>query len=168
MGHFRPKLIEREIATLLSLEIIQVGRSICELQTTICYLEAGSSCTQEWLWAPTHANAEKSLHLGRKDPKKKPLIIEQEETRLENAAQATLLSEESNEEEEKQREEAQEEDQREEEDEAELEREGADESAEEERDEDRREQDEEEREREGARLKGGQQVKVKKPKRRSP
>ena len=103
--------------------------------------------------------------MGRKDPENNPLIIEQEETRLENAAQAILLSEESDEEEEKQREEAQEEDEREEENEEELEREGADESAEEERDEDRRELDTEERERAGTRLKGRQLVKVKKPKR---
>jgi hypothetical protein len=104
----------------------------------------------------------------RKAPKKKPLIIEQEETRLENAAEAILLSEESDEEKEGQREGEQEEDQREGEDEEELEREGADESAEEERDEDRLEQDEEEREREGTQLKGRQLVKVKKPKRKSP
>jgi len=136
--------------------------------TTLCYLEAGSSCAQEWLWAFTYANAEKSLRLGRKDLKKKPLIMERKETRLENGAERLLLSEESDEEEEKQREEGQEEDQREEEDEEELEREGADESAEEERDEDRREQDEEEREQEGTRLKGRQLVKVKKPKSKSP
>jgi hypothetical protein len=168
MGHFRSKLIEREIATLLSLQTIQAGRSMCELQTTLDYLEAGSSCAQEWLWASTHANADKSLRLVTKRPKKKPLIIEQEETRLENTAQAIVLSEESDEEEERQREEAQEENQREQEDEEELEREGADESAEEERDEDRLEQGEEERERKGTRLKGRQLVKVKKPKRKSP
>jgi hypothetical protein len=104
----------------------------------------------------------------RPSPKKKPLIIEQDETRLEYAVETLLLSEESDEEEEKQREEAQEEDQREEEDEEELEREGADESAEEERDEDRLEQGEEEREREGTRLKGRQLVNVKKTKRKSP
>jgi hypothetical protein len=138
-----------------------------KLQTTSCYPEAGSSCTQEWLWVFTHANADKSLRLGRKAPRKKPLILERKETRLENA-EAILLSEESDEEEEGQREGEQEEDQREQENEEELEREGADESAEEERDEDRLEQDEEEREREGTRLKGEQLVKVKKPKRKSP
>jgi hypothetical protein len=37
-----------------------------ELQTTVCYLEAGSSGTQEWLWAFTHENADKSLHLAAK------------------------------------------------------------------------------------------------------
>jgi hypothetical protein len=115
-----------------------------------------------WLWAFTDANADKSLRLASKRPQEKPLIIERKETRLENCAETLLLSEESDEEEEKQREEGQEEDQREEEDEEEVEREGADESAEEERDEDRREQDEEEREQEGTRLKGRQQVKVKK------
>jgi hypothetical protein len=130
--------------------------------TTLCDLEAWSSCTQEQLWAFTHENPQQVSAPSREKPKKNPLIIERKETRLENGAETLLLSEESDEEEEKQREEAQEEDQRDEEDEEERRREGADESAEEERDEDRLEQNEEERERKGTGLK------VKKSKRKSP
>jgi hypothetical protein len=142
--------------------------SFRELQTTLRYLEAGSSCIQEWLRAFAHANADKSLRPGGKGPQEKGINHRPEGGKTGKCAEILLLSEESDEEKEKQREEAQEEDQREQEDEEELEREGADESAEEERDEDRREQDEEEREQEGTRLKGRQLVKVKKPKSKSP
>jgi len=51
----------------------QVGRSMCELQVTLCYLGAMSSCTQEWLLAFTHANADKSLRLAAKRPQEKAI-----------------------------------------------------------------------------------------------
>jgi hypothetical protein len=113
------------------------------------------------------SSAESGIRTDAKANKKMPLIMKQTCLNQKHAAEAILLSEESDEEEEKQREESEEEDQREEEDQEDLEREGADESAEEERDEDRREQQEEEREREGTRLTGRQLLKVKRSKRKS-